>query len=68
MKRSQKKKNKKKTTNGKVSITSVEMEVKREELKALPSKGKQRDFPGGPVVKTLSFYCRGCRFDPCLGN
>ena len=22
------------------------------------------DFPGGPVVRTLSFHCRGYRFDP----
>ena len=26
------------------------------------------DFPGGPVVKTLCFQCRGCGFDPRLGN
>ena len=26
------------------------------------------DFPGGPVVKTLSFHCRGCEFNPWLGN
>ena len=25
------------------------------------------DFSGGPVVKTLSFHCRGHRFDPCWG-
>ena len=25
-------------------------------------------FPGGPVVKTLRFQCRGHRFDPWLGN
>ena len=23
-----------------------------------------RDFPGGPVVKTLHFHCRGHRFNP----
>ena len=23
-----------------------------------------RNFPGGPVVKTPRFQCRGCRFDP----
>ena len=23
-----------------------------------------RDFPGGPVAKTLSCQCRGVRFDP----
>ena len=22
------------------------------------------DFPGGPVVKSLLFHCRGYRFDP----
>ena len=27
-----------------------------------------RDFPGGPVVKTLRFQGRGCRFYPWLGN
>ena len=26
------------------------------------------DFPGGPVVKTPSFQCRGPRFDPWSGN
>ena len=27
-----------------------------------------RDFPGGPVVKTLCFECRGCGFNPWSGN
>ena len=27
-----------------------------------------RDFPGGPVAKTLGFHCRGPRFDPWSGN
>ena len=26
------------------------------------------DFPGGPVVKTSHFHCKGCSFDPQLGN
>ena len=26
------------------------------------------DFPGGPVVKTLCFQCRGLKFNPWLGN
>ena len=26
------------------------------------------DFPGGPVVKTLSFQRRGHNFNPWLGN
>ena len=25
-------------------------------------------FPGGPVVKTLHFHCKGHGFDPWLGN
>ena len=27
-----------------------------------------RDFPGGPVAKTLGFHCRGPRFDPWSGK
>ena len=27
-----------------------------------------RDSPGGPVVKTPHFHCRGHRFDPWSGN
>jgi len=27
-----------------------------------------RNFPGGPVAKTLSSQCKGPRFDPCSGN
>ena len=26
------------------------------------------EFPGGPVVKTLCFHCRGPRFNPWLGG
>ena len=26
------------------------------------------DSPGGPVVKTPCFQCRGCGFDPWSGN
>ena len=26
------------------------------------------DFPGGPVVRTSRFHCRGHGFDPWLGN
>ena len=29
---------------------------------------KFRDFPGGPVVKTLSFQCSECESNPWLGN
>ena len=27
-----------------------------------------KDFPAGPVVKTLCFHCRGLRFDLWSGN
>ena len=27
-----------------------------------------RDFPGGPLVKTLHFQCKDLGFDPWLGN
>ena len=27
-------------------------------------KEPTEDFPGGPVVKTLRFHCRGLKFDP----
>ena len=30
--------------------------------------GKNRDFPGSPVVKTPRFHCGGDGFDPWLGN
>ena len=26
----------------------------------------REDFPGGPMVKTLSLHCRGCRFKPLV--
>ena len=31
-------------------------------------KTVNRDFPGGPVVKTLRFHCTGYSFDPWSGN
>jgi len=32
------------------------------------ARGKKRDFPGGPVVRTLCFHFREHGFDPWLGN
>ena len=32
------------------------------------SRCKKSDFPGGPVVKTRPFHCRGNRFDPWWGK
>ena len=34
------------------------------QLKRDKKKKKKRDFPGGPVTKTLSSQCRGPSFDP----
>ena len=31
-------------------------------------KKKRRDFPRGPMVKTLPFQCRGHGFDPWSRN
>ena len=31
-------------------------------------EGSNRDFPGGPVVKTTGSQCRGPRFDPWSGK
>ena len=31
-------------------------------------KARGQGFPGGPVVKTPSFHCRGCGFDPGSGK
>ena len=31
-------------------------------------KRMRGDFPGGPVVKTLHFHCRGLGFDPWSGS
>ena len=31
-------------------------------------KGLYLDFPGGLVVKTPCFHCRGCRFHPWSPN
>ena len=35
---------------------------------SVPSKIKVGDFPGGPVVKTLSSHHRGHGFDPLVGK
>ena len=32
------------------------------------TKGEMREFPGGPVVRTPHFHCRGHRFNPWSGN
>ena len=37
-------------------------------LKVCWGKPLLRDFPGGPVARTLSSQCRGPRFDPWSGS
>ena len=32
------------------------------------SKKQVRDFPGGPMVRTPRFHCRGPRFHPLIGE
>ena len=34
----------------------------------ISERGIGWDFPGGPVVKTLYFHCRGHKFNPWWGN
>ena len=31
-------------------------------------KKRKREFPGGPVVRTLRSHCQGPGFDPWLGS
>ena len=50
-----------------VHISLWEMEAQRG-LECASKSGHQWDFPGSPVVKTPRFHCRGCGFDPWLGN
>ena len=37
-------------------------------LKEVNINKAPRDFPGGPVAKTMHFQCRGHGFDPWLGS
>ena len=36
--------------------------------KYIKKKKKCREFPGDPVVRTLSFHCKGCSFNSWSGN
>ena len=51
-------------------MTEAERREERspDRLPALHKKIVFRDLFGGPVVRTLHFYCRGHGFDSCLGN
>ena len=63
-----------------ITLTPRLMEIKRvpgevsdtpqvlSEAPLLCFQARMRDFPGGPVVKTLRFHCRGHGFYPWLGN
>ena len=46
----------------------IEPSRKTSTLQLQAFKVQSRDFPGGPVVKTLRFHCRGHGFDPWSGN
>ena len=56
------------TTHSLTTIRSGQGEAKGLREEAIQKIRKQKTFPGGPVFKTLSFHCRGCRFDPCMGT
>ena len=51
-----------------ISTCADSAEVTLETLKLSSNRDSWRDFPGGPVVKTLRFHCRGYRSDPWSGN
>ena len=39
-----------------------------ERLKGFPLKSEIREFPDGPVVRTLCFHCQWPGFNPWSGN
>ena len=45
-----------------------DLDTKRQCQTTAWCKRISRDFPGGPVVKTPRFQCRGRGFDPWSGN
>ena len=56
----------KKGGNGPKKIT-LPIPIKERFLKGIKEDQeiKPREFPAGPVVKTLCSHCRGHRFNPC---
>ena len=54
---------------GRLSTQTQSSQVPQWPGAAVPStKSKSGDFPSGPMVKALSFHCRGHRLDPWLEN
>ena len=51
------------TQNNQINYTSIKT-LKNKNV----FKKKCRDFPGGPVVGTPCFHCRGRGFKPWSGN
>ena len=56
---------------GKVGIIGIELknlinDILKTKGKCLIEKGSTGDFPGGPVVKSPYFQCRGCGFYLCV--
>ena len=53
---------------GNLQLVRNMLETTHREEKVFSSRVMSRDFPGGPVAKTLHSQCRGPRFDPWSGN
>ena len=45
-----------------------ERKLMKQKKQSGKKKSYNREFPGGPGVKTWHFHCHGPRFDPWLGN
>ena len=52
----------------KITGESVTFDLGSELCGAEIKKVRKRDFPGGPLVKTLHFHCGRQGFEPWLGN
>ena len=46
----------------------MEMRMRAWALQRMDYQERPRDLPGGPVVKTPHFHCRGHRFNPWSGT
>ena len=55
-------------TYGKTDADHVIAQVRERLTKRPGNKTQPRDFPGGPLAKTLNPKCRGPGFNPRSGN
>ena len=51
-----------------ILFISADEESSSEKLSGLFKVTQLQDLPGGPVVTTPCFQCKGHGFDPCSGN